>query len=246
MSLGVSFTKDGTTFRPSRISFTDNMILNHHEPIISSETFNRAVDLRRKRSRNLAESYIPWTDRLTPYYQFVYSVENQKYLRYVLEKPKGKYEIPTLYCYNKNRSNRVMITIHNLFLLLNGAIQKTTGTVDNLSSTFTNTINHHLLQCEESLESATDKSDLLSLKLKLMRSKKSLPNYIKILRTTKQLTTVEDFRKLISKVSIINSNTIKIKLSLLDYLDTDIELTSSIIQLKIKSSLKDINYHVVI
>jgi hypothetical protein len=45
----------------------------------------------------------------TPYNGLVYSRENDNFLRYVIERPKGKYVILTLFCYDRNHKNRVMI-----------------------------------------------------------------------------------------------------------------------------------------
>lgn len=246
MALGKTFVHNGTTLKSKRLAYQEKMIMNHHEPIISPSVFDQAMALRLSRTKNTIEQYVPLSKRVTPYYQFVYSVENKHYLRYVVERPKGKYEIPTLFCYDGDNKNRIMITVNNLFLLLNDALSKVKSLGFSLSSEAKTLIDDALLECDKSLaEDDSNAIKILEHKTRLISTKKSLSSYIRILNLFKSYSTIDQFKNLISKVIIVNSNTIVVKLSLIDSLLGDHELLNSSIPLKIKSVISDISYTVV-
>lgn len=121
MSLGKSHESNGVRVRSTRLENDESMIKNHHDPIISPTVFNRAMAIRDERTGESKRIYAPHLGRTSPFYAFVYSLENSKFLNYRIEHSKNKYEIPTLYCYNKHHKNRVSMSVDNLFLLLNNA-----------------------------------------------------------------------------------------------------------------------------
>lgn len=118
MSLGKSYTHNGVVIRSTRLDMNESMIKNHHTPFISPEVFEMAMEKRNERAGKINEVYIPQSQRTSPFHLFVYSLSAKKHLYYRVERPKGKYEIPTLFIYDKNREYREMITVNNLYALL--------------------------------------------------------------------------------------------------------------------------------
>ena len=247
MSLGKTFILNGTTLRSKRINRDNHFILNHHEAIISPSVFDAAIDLRAKRTRNELQYYVPLSKRITPYYQFVYSKENQRYLKFVIERPKGKYEIPTLFCYNNQKTNRIMITVNNLFALINDAINSVKDSSANLSSTILTFINTRLTDYENSLSNTNvDKPDLLSKKIKLLKAKKRVPNFIKQIKSYRPLSVIEDIKKIVDKVTIHNLSNFNIRFNLINDDDLSLHLIDSSITLKLGYKNIEINYSVCI
>jgi hypothetical protein len=59
------------------------------------------------------------------YCSFVYSSTNNRYLQYVIERPKGKYEIPTLFCSAyKEGQRRVSIQVRVLLDMLSFVVSQ--------------------------------------------------------------------------------------------------------------------------
>lgn len=72
-------------------------VKNHHEPIISKSVFDEAQKLRRSHRVYYNREKSP---SRTPYTGYFFSKELNRYFYYVLERPKGRYEIPTLKAIN--------------------------------------------------------------------------------------------------------------------------------------------------
>ena len=179
----------------------------------------------------------------TPFYNFVFSSMNQKYLRFVIERPKGKYEIPTLFCYDKQKLNRVMITVKNLFLILNDSLIKLKNSPIKLSSVFLNYIQSELsINCGILETQNIDKIQALSNKTLLLKSKNKVPSFVKKIRTFKPSISIDDLRLLVDTVTIDNSFTFIINLSILKGFKAELSLLSSTISLKIGSRQKDVKY----
>lgn len=247
MSLGKTYILNGTTLRSKRVNRDDHFIMNHHKPIVSPSVFDDAIKLRAKRTRNELQVYVPLSKRVTPYYQFVFSSENKKYLKYVVERPKGKYEIPTLYCYNSQKTNRVMLTINNLFALVNDALDKVKGSSSTLASKITMYINTALSSYEEKLiNPQSDKAEILSKKIKMLGCKKKLPNFVKQVKSFSPATNIEDIKRLVNKVTINNISDINIRLNLINDDALSIYLLSSSVNLKLGYKNININYSVYI
>lgn len=247
MSLGKTFIYNDTRVRSSRLDKQGNMIMNHHVPIVDPSIFDTAMAIRLNRTKNTIDGYIPFEKRATVFYQFVYSKENGRYLKYVLEKPKGKYNIPTLYCYNSDGKNRVMITVNTLYKIINASLDKLSKSINELGSSFSEIINNSLYKCDLSLKSNPEnKIDMLSNKVLLLEAKKKLPSFIKSIKNFSDLDVVVDFRKLISGVEIIDDDTIKVKLSLVSDAILNYPVFESTISLKIGNSIKDITYYLFI
>lgn len=245
MALGKTYLHKGSEIRSSRISLLDKMIKNHHEPIVLPEIFNAAIDLRNSRTRNKKAGYVPLSRRVTPYYQFVYSKENERYLKYVVERPKGKYEIPTLYCYNNEKTNRVMIRVDNLFIILNDALKKLSQMGSDFTSICTKFINAGIEDLEfQLIDNENDKTTILGDKVSLKNSKNKLPNYIKWIKSFESFDSIEMFQRLVGKVTIVNTSNINIKLSLNHLEDRNLHITSFSIQIKVGNILKELNYHI--
>ncbi len=243
MAYGRRFIHNGNVVTKKRASLLDNMIRNHHDPIVSQNTFDKAIALRESRSRNQATDYVPFDDKKTPYNSFVYSKENERFLKYVIERPKGKYVIPTLYCYNRNHKNRVMLKADNLFILLNDALTNLSSASDTLGSIFTPFLNENIEKCNELNKYCVgDKAIILTNKSSLIKSQKRLPNYIKRLRLFKTSNDIEYLRKFVHKVTIIDSLNIEIKLSLNPIDSLNLFIGSGTVNYKIGNLFKDVSY----
>lgn len=247
MAYGKSYIFNGTTLRSNKITKKENMIFNHHVPIINQDMYDKAQTLRESKSRNNLDCYVPLSERQTPYHNFVFSVENNRYLRYVMERPKGKYEIPTLYCYNNDFKNRVMLRVDNLFIILNDALTKLSQSSADISVIFTKVINDSLmLYSNASEDTSHNKRTLLSNKVSLLNSKKILPNYVKRIKNFKSNHSIDEFRNIIDKVKIIDASTFEIKLSLVNLESINYFVTHSIISIKIGNLMKEIKYYIVL
>ena len=246
MALGKSFTLNDVEIHSSRLVQRESMLRNHHEPIVSEETFLTALNVRNGRSKNRGEGYIPLKDRVTPYYQFVYSKANKRFLRYVLEKPKGKYEIPTLFCYNNERTNRVMITVTNLYTILNKALNELSILVNNGYS-FSETLNDALTKCEQDINSASgDKSELLHNKIHLHEAKKLLPIFTRKIKEFKILDHIDKFKVLIRDVIIEENGILGINLGLVKRDIISHTIFESNISLKVGNKERNINYFIAV
>lgn len=244
MALGKSYIKNGTQFRLKRLAYQDDMILNHHIPIISPSMFESALEIRNSRSRNNLPEYVPLEKRITPYYKFVYSIENESYLRYVLEKPKGRYEIPTLYCYNKQNRNRVMLTVKNLFILLNDSLENLSKQIQSIYPIITQLISDKLSLCESKIfDDSSERINLLTTKVSLIDGKSGLPRFIRNIKSFTNSEDVNYFKNFVKSVEIIDSENIKIKLSLISDDSLDVPLFSRNITLRIGNTNKDITYY---
>ncbi len=243
MSLGKTFIYKGSEIRSDRFSLLNNMIRDHHPAIVSPYIFEKALELRNSRTRNKKDEYVPLNERVTPYYQFVYSDQNERFLRYIVERPKGKYVIPTLFCYNKEHNNRVMITVKNLFAVLNDALSNLSKQSNSLYDKFNNFIESNINKCDALFDKKeSERTTILSNKASLIKSRKGLLNYYKRIINFKEMNDVEDFRKLVYKVTILDQTNLVIKLSLNPIDNLNLLLYSSDINLKIGSSYKDLNY----
>lgn len=244
MALGKSFVcNDVEIYSPSLVQ-RENSIRNHHEAIIDEETFLAALNVRSERSRNNGNGYLPVKDRVTPYYHFVYSKTNKCYLRYVLEKPKGKYEIPTLFCYNSEGTNRVMITVNNLFAILNKALNELSILINNGYS-FSETINDALLKNEDAISGATvDRAELLHTKVHLIEAQKLLPIFTRKIKEFQPLNHIDQFKVLIREVVIEENGTLGINLGLVKSDVISHVIFESEVTLKIGNKEKAINYFV--
>lgn len=106
----------------------------------------------------------------------------------MVERPKGKYEIPTLYCYNNDKANRVMITVENLSILLNDCLLNTKQRAGDITSM----INDYISSCIQEIDnelttSAVNKIESISKRTILVQSKMKLSNYIRSVKSFKKL-----------------------------------------------------------
>ena len=247
MALGKTYIVDGTSLRTKRINQDEHFVFNHHTPIISPETFNAAMNLRSKRTRNELLHYVPASERVTPFYQFVYSSENQRYLKYVIERPKGKYEIPTLFCYNQDKANRVMITVNNLFLLLNDSLNNTKQRIGDTTSMISDYITSCIQEIDTELTtSAVYRIENLSKRTLLLQSKKKLPSYIRSIKAFKKADSIEDMKKYIRLVRINDYNSYSVYLNVLSGNESEYHLFDSEMSLKLKYSIQNVKYSVYI
>ncbi len=247
MALGKTTISNGKVIKTNKDELYENMILNHHSPIVSDDTFNKALNLRKQRRRKKSYTYIPEGMNSNPFYEFVYSKENERYLRFVVEKPKGKYIIPTLFCYNNQNKNRAMLTVKNLFLILNDAINELSKNSDNLHSIFSEFINDNIKSCKALFDNDLEnRVDILSNKASLTKSKKNILNYISRIKRFKESEDILEYRKIVYKVIINDKLNIDIKLSLNPLESLNLELISSSITLTIGNGNKELNYRVLL
>ncbi len=245
MSLGKTYTLNGTAIRSQLIDLQDSMVMNHHKPIIEPEVFDKAIALRMSRSRNKAAGYIPFKDRITPFYQFVYSKTNDKYLKFVIERPKGKYEIPTLFAYDKNRENRVMVTVKNLFALLNNALGKLSMQSFQFASETSSLLNSKISECDELLSvDVENKLETLTRKVSLIAASKKLLSFSKQVKNYSLLHDVRDFKKLVRLVEIIDSTSFAIRLSLVEDNSLDTLVLQSSVNLKVGNLYRDVTFFI--
>jgi site-specific DNA recombinase len=239
MALGKTYTINGVQVVSNKIDVANNTIFNHHEPIVDPKVFDKASRIRTSRTKIKGADYIPQSERNSPFHHFVYSTENQKHLFYVVEKPKGKYEIPTLYCYNNQKKNRVMITVNNLFVLLNDALGKLSLESHKLSSTITSLINTKLALLEHSA-SMND----LTTKVSLINAKGRLPSFIKLVRNYSIKSTIEEFKRYVRVVEMKDKYTYVIRLSLAANNAIDTLLLESKLNMKIGSSIQEATFYI--
>lgn len=242
MNLGKTFIHNGTRIRSSRLEMEANRILNHHAPIISPDTFDKAIALRNGRARPTKDSYVPFLDSVTPYYQFVYSAKNNSFLRYIVERPKRKYEIPTLYCYDKLKINRVSITIKNLFAIMNKALSELSLSIYNGYS-FLETINEALEKCEaDLLFEKNDKTKLLKERALLSDAQRNITTFVRQVKTFKPMEHIDSFKTLVRNVIIEQDGRIRININLVkDNLIQAVILESSV-ELRVGNGNKIIEY----
>ena len=242
MALCKTYTHDGRSLRSGRLTKQENMIKNHHIPIVSPDIYDKAMKLRERRTKNKTDGYIPLSERITPYYQFVYSIENDNYLRYVVERPKGKYEIPTLYCYNQDRINRVMVKVSNLFSIINDAVITLKKSEINVSEIISDFISKSIQILDNVIDHTSDKITSISNRLIYVQSKKTLPNFIKKIKTFQPLDDISKIKQVVDYVNIDNNYHFHIKLSLIKNGQLNVPLLDSSINLKIGNIYKDVSY----
>lgn len=191
------------------------LVQNNHVGVISKETFNLAQKVRtdRRKQHPGTGSKLP-----SPYAGWIYSSVNERYLRYVVEKPKGrsgrvKSEIPTLFCYGlKPGTKRIAYQVKVVEDFLNQIIDEFKPRF--ISHTF------HILKdltdmvsaLELSNRIATDDFSPLVHKLKIEEMLASLRQIRKIM-ADEQPFTIESYRKVFRKI-IINDDSIHIKITL--------------------------------
>lgn len=245
MSLGKTYTLNGVCVRSPLIDLQDSMIKNHHPAIITQEVFEKAITLRLSRSKNNANGYIPLNDRITPFYQFVYSPVNEKYLKYVVERPKGKYEIPTLFAYDKNRENRVMVTVNNLYAILNDALGKLSLQSLQFAGNVSSLITAKLAECETQLSVDSEhKVDLLTTKVSLIAANKKVLSFTKQLKNYSLLNDISDFKKFVRVVELIDNTTFAIRLALVEDNSLDTLLLQSKVHLKVGNIYRDVSFFI--
>ena len=71
------------------------LVKNHHAPIISKEIYENVLKLRKERTTYERKDKV---FKLSEYAYYFYSVDLKKHFTYVIEKHKGKYEVPVLKC----------------------------------------------------------------------------------------------------------------------------------------------------
>jgi hypothetical protein len=136
-----------------------------------------------------------------------------------------------------------MITVKNLFAVLNDALSNLSKQNDNLHDKFNNFIESNINKCDALFDKKeSERTTILSNKASLIKSRKGLLNYYKRIINFKEMNDVEDFRKLVYKVTILDQTNLVIKLSLNPIDNLNLLLYSSDINLKIGSSYKDLNY----
>lgn len=245
MALAKTYTRDGVSLRSRRIENLKSMYKNHHAPIITTEVFDKAIALRESRTKNSIKGYVPLNDRVTPFYQFVYSTANERFLKYVVERPKQKYIIPTLYCYNVFHKNRVMITVKNLFLVLNNALSKLSRLTIENSAVFSSVIDNFMNKIEKEIsKNENTRLSLLSKRAMLLESKRKLPIFIRRLKNYYELDNIEDFKFFVRNVEILDEGEIKINLNLLLDDVINIPLLNSSISLRVGNAQKDVPFFV--
>jgi len=245
MSLGKSHESNGVRVRSTRLENDESMIMNHHDPIISPTVFDRAMAIRDERAGESKRIYVPHLGRTSPFYTFVYSIENSKFLNYRIERPKNKYEIPTLYCYDKHRKNRVSMTVENLFLLLNNALGKLSQQSHTLNSEINNLLDQAINQLIVVGNNVTEeKLEPLTKKVSLNNAKNRLLNFIKQIKHFSNMNEVEEFKRLVRVVEMVDRQTYNIRLALVEDNSLDFCLLNSKITLKVGAKNRDVSFFI--
>ncbi len=186
------------------------------------------------------------------YYYLLYSILNYDLLlfhlfyQYTISYLQ-RIRIPTLFCYNNQNKNRVMLTVKNLFLILNDALNKLSKNNDNLHSIFSEFVNDNIKSCKALFDNDLEnRVDILSNKASLTKSKKNILNYISRIKRFKETEDILEYRKIVCKVIINDKLNIDIKLSLNPLESLNLELISSSITLRIGNGNKELNYRVLL
>ena len=190
---------------------------------------------------------VPFEERVIPYYRFVYSSINEKHLKYVVERPKGLYEIPTLFCYNKAKKNRMMISVKNLMLLLMDAVNKIKESQQLILNKIGTYLNDHISKTDLALQDDNDnKIDVLTLKTKLLSAKKKVPNLTKLIKNFHVDLDIENVKHVFSKVNMNTIDNYTLKLNLIDNDDFNLKVVDSSILLKLGYKLTTVSYSIYI
>ena len=79
----------------SALNLNQYYVSNHHEPIISRDSWNEVLSLRKKRTTFDSKGK---HFKLNPYAYFYYSIDYNRHFTYYVERHKDKYEVPMLVC----------------------------------------------------------------------------------------------------------------------------------------------------
>jgi len=140
-----------------------------------------------------------------------------------------------------------MLTVKNLFLILNDALNKLSKNNDNLHSIFSEFVNDNIKSCKALFDNDLEnRVDILSNKASLTKSKKNILNYISRIKRFKEIEDILEYRKIVCKVIINDKLNIDIKLSLNPLESLNLELISSSITLRIGNGNKELNYRVLL
>jgi hypothetical protein len=223
MILGKYFYKFNK-HRTNHVEYTDMMMVrDNHEGIISKETFSLAQQIRQ--SRNNYPKNI--TENKSPYTGFIYSVANEKHLKFVIERPKGrsgrvKSEIPTLYCYSmKPGTKRVGFQVKVIMDLLEKSLKELRLVFKVQTSSMFDELEKLSILMEKG--KTEDNSDGINILMAKMRINEMIKNYKWLSKTISfgNVNDIDTFRKIFNKV-IVRDESIAIKISLTD--DTSIAL----------------------
>lgn len=132
-----------------------------------------------------------------------------------------------------------MITVNNLFVLLNDALGKLSLESHKLSSTITSLINTKLALLEHSA-SMND----LTTKVSLINAKGRLPSFIKLVRNYSIKSTIEEFKRYVRVVEMKDKYTYVIRLSLAANNAIDTLLLESKLNMKIGSSIQEATFYI--
>ena len=162
-----------------------------------------------------------------------------------IERPKNKYEIPTLYCYDKHRKNRVSMTVENLFLLLNNALGKLSQQSHTLNSEINNLLDQAINQLIVVGNNVTEeKLELLTKKVSINNAKNRLLNFIKQIKHFSNMNEVEEFKRLVRVVEMVDRQTYNIRLALVEDNSLDFCLLNSKITLKVGAKNRDVSFFI--
>jgi DNA invertase Pin-like site-specific DNA recombinase len=196
------------------------LVENNHEGIISREVYGKAMLIRTSRRRDNKSTRDNFSES-SKYVGFVYSLENETTLNYVVEKPKGgKYNIPTLYCYSNNPgSKRRMIRVKALIDMLSSAMITIRKNVYSIHSQINDYVSNKLVEIEKCIEDDSEaigkyykqkccyeniQTKLISFKMTAIGFKESL-TYV-----------INYYKKIISRVVMVDLDNYIIEINLND------------------------------
>lgn len=139
-----------------------------------------------------------------------------------------------------------MVTVKNLFSILNHAFNHLKSLEYSLSTVLTKCINE-LVQTNNSILNDTEsKIDCISTNLLLNKSKSLLPSYIKRIRSFKDLSDIKSFRKLVESVTIDFDYIFLIKLNVINNNKMNQRIFDSSVYLKVGNIMKEMKHSIYI
>lgn len=214
MMLGKNFSVNGLR-KVNHGDLTEKVFVqNNHEGIISKETFAMAQAIREKRRKK----HTGGPGSKSPYVSFIYSTVNEKHLKYVMERPKGKSgrnktEIPTLYCNGlKPGTSRVGFQVKVILDLLDQVVKELKPKILSITYPLFKELTSSISVLETTSSYHDDSFSPLTHKLKLINHLERLKEIQSLLTSTHEKD-INDYRKIFNKI-MIDADSISLKLSL--------------------------------
>jgi DNA invertase Pin-like site-specific DNA recombinase len=191
-----------------------------HEGIIDRITFEKVQTIRKERYPN-NKSHKSSTGESSKYINFLFSIENQKHMQYVVEKHKGKYAVETLYCYHQiHKNSRRMIQVSNLLNILHLITVLLSKSAYDFYFKYKTILENEIKSLDDKLDNTPrykfEYGEMLTNRCSIKNSIEKLLSLKSTLLKYKEPMDITFYRELYSKVYMVNPNELVVSLSLMD------------------------------